>query len=180
MPEYNFHERHEMEINAPAERVRAALDAVSFADVGAMQTLGRIRAMAIRNTPAPSKQQPPAPQTPIVALVREGRTGFFVLDDNGGEFVFGLAGQPWANKGVRLTPDEFRTWSPGANVKIAANFKMEDLGNGRTRVITETRVAGNDEAARRKMGKYWALIYPGSGLIRRGLLRAVQERAERI
>jgi hypothetical protein len=176
MPNYNFHERHEMLIEAPPERVRAALDQVSFADIGVMQTLGRIRnaAMGVR-TPRGAQ----IPPTPIVEVVKGPRSGFFLLDDTPREFVFGLAGQPWNNRGVRLTPEEFRTWSQPGNVKIAANFLIENAGAGRSRVITETRIFATDDAARRKMAKYWALIYPGSGLVRRSLLEAVRQSAGR-
>lgn len=79
---------------------------------------------------------------------------------------------------VRLKSEEFRAWAPPHTVKIAANFQIEDAGSGRSRVITETRVAANDDFARAKMATYWALIYPGSGMIRRGLLQVIRERAE--
>jgi hypothetical protein len=175
MPEYNFHERHEAIIQAPPERVRASLDQISFADLGVMKTLGRIRnaAMGVRS-PAGGSLAP----TPIVQMVKGPRSGFFQLDDTPREFIFGLAGQPWNNKGVRLKAEEFRGWVPPGNVKIAANFLIEDAGNGRSRVITETRVFAVDELARRKMAKYWALIYPGSGLVRRAMLDAARHRAE--
>jgi hypothetical protein len=180
MPAYDFHERHELTIDASPERVRAALDHLSFADIRAMQTLGRIRAAAMGRTPSGREAQGVPPSAPIVEMVKQPRSGFFPLDDSPREFIFGLAGQPWNNRGIRLSPEEFRSWAPPDNVKIAANFRIEDAGAGRSRVITETRVFATDDAARRKMARYWALIYPGSGLIRRSRLRAVQERAERM
>jgi hypothetical protein len=178
MPDYNFHERHEIFVQAPPERVRAALDQISFGDIGVMQTLGRIRnaAMGVRT---PNVAQPAAPSPRIVELVKSPRSGFFLLEDTPREFVFGLAGRPWNNAGVRLKPEEFRAWSRPGNVKIAANFLIEDAGSGRSRVITETRVLATDDVATRKMASYWALIYPGSGLVRRSLLEAIRRRAER-
>ena len=177
MPTYDFQERHELAIDAPAERVRAAVNQVSFADIPLMQTLGRIRAIAMGHVRAPSGAQGVAPAVPIVAMIQNPRSGFFPLVDTPREFVFGLAGQPWNNAGVRLTPEEFLIWAPPETVKIAANFLIEDIGSGRSKVVTETRILASDASARRKMAKYWALIYPGSGLIRRGLLDAVRERA---
>jgi len=179
LPAYNFHERHEITIRAPPERVRQALDQVSFADLGVVRTLGAIRSIAMGHVPAARGAQPASPTLPMVQMIESRRTNFFPLDDTPREFVFGLAGQPWNNVGVRLTPEEFRNWAPPDNVKIAANFLIEDAGNGRSRVITETRVAATDESARGKMARYWALIYPGSGMIRRSLLNAIRERAER-
>jgi hypothetical protein len=177
MPRYDFHERHEILVNASPSRVRQALEHISFADVGVMQTLGRIRAVAMGNFRTPAAQGA-SPALPILEMIRSPRSGFFPLDDTPNEFVFGLAGQPWNNRGVRLRPDEFQSWAPEGNVKIAANFLIEDAGTGRTRVVTETRVFAADDSARRKMARYWAFIYPGSGLIRRSLLEAIRDRAE--
>lgn len=178
MPVYDFHERHEITIHAPADRVRAELDRLSFADIGVMEALGRIRAAAMGRN-APGAPNGPAPSVPILEMIRKPGGGFFLLDDEPAEFVFGLAGEPWNNRGVSLTPEEFLRWSKPDCVKIAANFRIENVGGGYTRVVTETRVAANDEAARRKMTRYWALIYPGSGLIRRSLLRTIRDRAEK-
>jgi hypothetical protein len=177
MPSYDFHERHELSIHAPAERVRELLNTISFADVGVVQTLGRIRAIAMGHLRTPRGGAPPA--LPILQMRNDPRSGFFPLNDTGGELVFGLAGQPWNNVAVRLKPDEFCAWVQPDNVKIAVNFLIEDLGDNRCRAVTETRVAANDESARRKMAKYWTLIYPGTGMIRRSLLEAIRVRAER-
>ena len=177
MPVYHFHERHEVVIHASPERVRGALDQMSFADIASMQTLGRIRAAAMaRRVNGAVKGAPP--NLTIVQMIHDPRSGFFPLEESPRELIFGLAGKPWDNVGVRLTPDQFGTWSPSGTVKIACNFLVEDVGGGNTRVVTETRVLASDKAAAYKMEKYWALIYPGSALIRRQLLHAVQQRAE--
>jgi hypothetical protein len=59
------------------------------------------------------------------------------------------------------------------------NFRLEDEGNGWTRVTTETRVFATDDRARHRFAAYWRAIYPGSALIRRMWLRAIRLRAER-
>jgi hypothetical protein len=177
MPSYDFYERHELVIHAPAKQVRAVLDRISFADIGVIETLGRIRAIAMGQFRTPGPGGAP-PSMPILTMMNDPRSGFFPLDSAGGEYVFGLAGQPWNNAAVRLKPGEFRSWAKSDQVKIAVNFLIVDLGQGRCRAITETRVAANDESARRKMAKYWTLIYPGTGLIRRSLLEAIRVRAE--
>ena len=179
MPEYNFSERHKVTIEAPPERVRAALDQLSFADIPVLATLGKIRGAAMGHSTPRSGKQAAVPATPIVEIVKNPRAGFFPLDDSPREFVFGLAGQPWNNVSVRLRPEEFRTWAAEGNVKVAANFRIEDAGPGRSRVITETRIAAAGGAARRKMARYWAFIYPGSGWTRLGMLEALRQRAER-
>ncbi|QOY90675.1 hypothetical protein [Paludibaculum fermentans] len=179
LPAYHFQERHELVVNAPVERVREALRQVTFSDIGAMQTLGRIRGFVMGGPRRQAPAQAGAAPMPVLDVVKRPESGFFTLDDTPHEFVFGLAGQPWNNKPVRVTAEEFRSWRPPGQVKVAANFLMEDAGGGRTRLITETRIAATDEAAQRTMARYWALVYPGSGMIRWGLLHAIQARAER-
>ncbi|MGJ5816073.1 hypothetical protein [Paludibaculum fermentans] len=179
LPTYHFHERHELVVNATPERVREALDEVSFSDVEAMQALGRIRGFVMSGMKRPTGARGAVAPVRILDVVKRPGSGFFPLADTPREFVFGLAGQPWNNKPVRLTPEEFLTWNLPGQVKVAANFLLEDAGGGRTRVITETRIAATDEAAQRTMGRYWALVYPGSGMIRWGLLKAIRTRAER-
>jgi hypothetical protein len=176
MPTYDFHEHHEILIDAPADRVVAVLHQVCFADVGAVQALGRIRAIAMGQF-RPPQGGGVAPVVPLVEMFNDPRSGFFPLDTTPRELVFGMAGQPWANRAYRLTPDEFRAWSRPDCVRIAFNFRVEEAGR-RTRAITDTRVAANDDSARRKMAHYWTLIYPGTGMIRRSLLAAVRDRAE--
>ena len=46
------------------------------------------------------------------------------------------------------------------------------------RLVTETRIALTDEAARRAFRRYWLVVRPFSGLTRRLLLRAAKRAAE--
>jgi hypothetical protein len=178
LPEYDFHEFHELRIHAAPDRVMLAVREVSFADIGVMQTLGRIRNIAMGRVEAGR----PASPKPLLALISTGATGFFPLEDNDREFIFGMAGQPWNNSArpVRLTPDSFPSWMPPDNVKIAANLRVDDAGDGWSRLITETRVQATDDSARRTMARYWRIIYPGSGMIRQSLLSAGRLRAEQL
>ncbi len=57
------------------------------------------------------------------------------------------------------------------------SFLVEPNGAG-SLVTTETRVFATDDSARRRFAAYWRVIYPGSALIRRMWLRAIQRRAE--
>jgi hypothetical protein len=176
LPEYHFEERHELRIQAPPDRVVAALRQITFDDIGVMNTLGRIRNAAMGLGVAQPKSNPLAGVS-VIAMMSRGRTGFFPLELGDRELVFGMAGRPWANAAVRLAPDRFREWMPPGNVKIAFNFAAEDAGGGWSRVWTETRVQATDSDARRTMARYWRLIYPGSGMIRRSMLDAVRRKA---
>lgn len=176
LPEYHFVERHEVRVHAAPDRVLAALRQMTFGDIGVMRALGRIRAAAMGDR-VPEGDGGMAARR-VIETMSNGRTGFFPLDLGERELVFGMAGQPWNNLAKRLTPAEFQAWAPPGNVKIAFNFAVEDAGGGWSRMVTETRVLATDDAARDKMAKYWRLIYPGSGMIRRSMLNAVRARAE--
>jgi len=63
-------------------------------------------------------------------------------------------------------------------LKMAFNFDVEDAGDGWSTVSTETRVWALDDSTRRGMGRYWRLIVPGSGLLRRQWLESIKKRAE--
>jgi hypothetical protein len=73
---------------------------------------------------------------------------------------------------------EFVAFDAPGYAKAIASFRVQPSG-ALTRVTTERRIQATDSAAKRKFALYWALIRPGSGLIRRDLLRAVRRRASR-
>lgn len=176
LPAYDFEEVHSVRVHAPPDRAMEAVRQVTFADLGVMQTLGRIRAVAMGNL----KDTAAPPPKPVIELISTFKTGFFPLENTDREFIFGMAGQPWNNaaRPARLKPDEFPSWMLPGNVKIASNLLVEDAGNGWSRVVTETRVLATDDSARRTMARYWRLIYPGSAMIRKSMLNAIQVRAE--
>jgi hypothetical protein len=174
---YDFGERHERIIKASPEQVMAALKAIRVEDVGLWQTLMRIRAALFGG--AALRRNQPATAAPLLTLMQQPGSGFLLLEERPLEIVMGMAGRPWANQGAPGVRDA-ETWKafhePGA-IRVAFNFQVEDLGHGESRLITETRIEGTDADARRRMARYWRVIHPGSGLIRRGMLDAVEKRA---
>lgn len=57
-------------------------------------------------------------------------------------------------------------------LQIAADFRSEPAGRGRTRLVTETRVLAEDRVSLLVFRAYWLLVRPFSGLIRRRWLHA--------
>ena len=83
-------------------------------------------------------------------------------------------GQPWKLRGGERRRDvDFRTFADPGFAKMAFNFRLD----GST-LSTETRVLLTDERSRRAFRRYWLVIRPFSGLIRRAWLRAIARRAE--
>jgi hypothetical protein len=76
------------------------------------------------------------------------------------------------------TLEEFSAYGEPGGVKMAFGFNAEDLGDGWCVVTTETRVFALDRFTRRGMARYWRLIVPGSGLLRRQWLEGIKQRAE--
>ncbi|MCI0412232.1 hypothetical protein L0222_05445 [bacterium] len=66
-------------------------------------------------------------------------------------------------------------------LSIVVYFGLAVMGSGirgGSLVSTETRVFANSSESLRRFAIYWRIIYPGSDLIRRMWLRAIERRAE--
>ena len=99
-----------------------------------------------------------------------------LAEDPRRELVFGVIAQMWkrhAETAEIRDGAEFLAFQRAGFVKAAMNFRLSDSGAG----DTETRVLATDAGARRGFGRYWLLIRPASGLIRRIWLRAIARRA---
>jgi hypothetical protein len=73
---------------------------------------------------------------------------------------------------------EFADYREQGAIKMAFDFYVEDAGGGWSTISTETRVLAIDDSTRRGMARYWRLIVPGSGLLRRQWLDGIRRRAE--
>jgi hypothetical protein len=75
--------------------------------------------------------------------------------------------------------DDFAAFDQAGYAKMAANFRLASIAGGRaTWLSTETRVACTDASSARRFARYWRLIRPASGAIRRSWLAAIKRRAE--
>ena len=171
MPRWDFSEFHLADVAAPPERCRAALHALDARDVLLTRVLTSLRSLRRRADIGGA----------LVAGIERG--GFTRLAEDDEEIVWGIVGRFWLPRGnVDPGPwdlDRFRAYAEPGRAKGAWNFRFEPLPGARCRVTTETRVLCTDDAARRRFRGYWLVVRPGSGLIRRDLLRALRGRAER-
>ena len=114
--------------------------------------------------------------------IRIERFGFTRLDEKPGhEIAFGLAGRFWRPNGdLRRIADRdaFLRFAEDGCVKAAWNLEIAAEREGECDLATETRIQCFGASARRKFRAYWFLVRPFSGVLRRSLLRGVQERAE--
>ncbi|MGH2793734.1 MAG: hypothetical protein ACRDKG_05470 [Actinomycetota bacterium] len=171
IPEWHFGNRHQIVVDAPADRVAETLESMR-PDRDAswfVRALFRARGLSI----------------PEGGTTRDtlSATGFSVLGERAGrEIVFGIAGKFWAPRemaNLARVPnaDAFRAFARTGEAKGAMTFRIEPLYDGRTVLMTETRVWCSDGRARLLFGLYWTLIRIPSGLIRADMLRSIAHRA---
>jgi hypothetical protein len=177
LPAYDFRERHARRIAAPPQRVDEAVRAVTLGDMPVARLLFAIRSVPGRARGRTRRTRP----TDVPLLERALRLGFGLLGDEPGvEVVVGMMGQPWKLAGGEWRlfdrPEEFVAFAEPGFVKAAMNFRFEPEASG-TLLTTETRILATDDLSRRRFRRYWLVIRPGSGLIRRDWLRAAECRS---
>jgi hypothetical protein len=174
LPVYQFDEQHTIVVNASADRVRAAIYAVTLEDIRLARMLLAIRSLGRRRISQEAARR--------AMLDTATSDGFIWLARGDREVVVGTVGRFWRLHGREVsgvrTPEQFTAFGQPGWAKAAMDFVVVEEGAGRTRVTTETRVAGTDAAARRVFAAYWRVIYPGSALLRRMWLQAIRRRAE--
>jgi len=150
LPSYEFVTRHEVEVDADPVRAERALREVTFGEIPLARGLLFARGLGARC----------AGDTVLASMIPRAT----VLEDVPGEgIVLTLTGQFWRLRG--------RGAEPPATAVI--DFRAE-----RGSLTTETRVHVSDPASRRKFTRYWRVVRPFSGLIRKRVLRAAKRRAE--
>ena len=173
MPEYHFSETHSTRIHAAPEQVMQAVRQSTFGDMKSLGTLLNIRGAVLR---APSTDNGDLEKKRIFDAFSEAG---YILGGSDHEIVMCGAWNPNANRRPDVhTLQEFATYREQGAVKMAYDFTVEDAGSGWSTLSTETRVAATDDVTRRGMGRYWRLIVPGSGLLRRQWLDGIKQRAE--
>ena len=174
MPVWQFSERHTIRVGAPPARVFAAIKQVRANEISFFKTLTWIRRGGRRTSESILNAGDSAPLLEVAT-----RTGFMYLADEAPrELVVGtVVIAPQADCAV--TPQTFKTSLPPGYALAAMNFLVTPDGSNGSLVSTETRVFANSPGARQRFARYWRIIYPGSALIRRMWLRAVERRATR-
>jgi hypothetical protein len=172
-PAWQFHEVHTLRVAAPPDRVFDAIKQVRADEILLFRTLTWIRR---GGRAAPPSILNAGVQEPLLDIATKG--GFIWLaDDRPREVVVGtVVAAPPGTRG-RLTPAFFKAPPPPGFAVAAMNFTVTPDGANGSIVTTETRVTTSSPDARRRFAAYWRVIYPGSAIIRRMWLRAIETRA---
>jgi hypothetical protein len=175
-PVYQFNEVHRIQVRAPRNRVYRAIKEVTADEILLFRTLTWLRRLG---RPGPESILNAPERLPLLEVAT--RTSFLLLaEEPEREVVVGTLVLAPARVQIKAqpTPDDFKALDTSGFAKATMNFRLEDLGTGTCIVTTETRVYATDASARRRIGAYWRVIYPGSAFIRRMWLRAIKRRAE--
>ena len=153
LPQFDVNEVHAISLPCSPERAVALALSAPAAPDRFVAALFRLRGL------------PPA--TTIEALF-DGM-GFSSLVRTPTEVVFAASGTPWRPSSGLWPFAEARA----GTVRVAADIRAIPATGGCV-LSTETRVQAVDDRARRAFRRYWLVVGPFSGLIRRRWLRAVE------
>jgi hypothetical protein len=186
MPVYDVAERHETLVRAAPDAVYSALREADMASGLVPRILLALRALpgAILSPRATHREREVAQAaqgTSAVRLANFERHGFRVVAERAPEeLVIGVLGRFWTATG-RLDPgvsrDDFIAGPPRGWALAGWSFRVIPLDALVTELRTETRVWCAPDALL-KFRAYWLLVRPGSGLIRRAMLKSVRRYAE--
>ena len=166
MPDCDRRELHRRRTSAPPPALWEAIHELRADELTAMRVLMGMRTLGRKSGAGD------------VTVLRGFRGMGFraVAEEPERELVVVGIGRFWTpSGGLRKVTDkgQFLDFQEPGYAKVAFNFRIEDGV-----ISTETRIAATDAHARRRFGLYWLAIRPGSGLIRREWLRALDRRAQ--
>jgi hypothetical protein len=178
LPRFDVREVHDTWVHAPNDVVYAAVKEVTAREVRLLMPLELLRGL-------PRLLTGHRPFTPNVSspLLETFTVGVVPLGERPGtEIVAGAIGRFWRLLGNDPAPMPSRAeWiafdEPGYTKAVVA-FTVSPERDG-SRVVTETRVLATSPDAKRAFRRYWLLIGPASGVIRRSWLAAIRRRATR-
>jgi hypothetical protein len=181
-PDFHFREHHTIVVSAAPDRAYAAIKSVTADEIGLFNLFTSIRRFG---RPGPESILNAPGQQPILDVAT--RTGFLLLlDRSPAEVVIGAVvvapprtGPPREGPRREFTIEEFKGLTQPGFAKATMNFRIEDLGNGTSRIETETRVFATDRTALRRFTPYWRIVFPGSWILRATWLEAIKTRAEK-
>jgi hypothetical protein len=182
LPDYDVVERHGTVVQATPVQVYSALRTADLAASALVRVLFALRVMPLAfRAGASGVREARRRLTASITLAAFEQQGFAILAEMPPrELLIGLVGVFWTLRGDLRPVDavSFLESPPPGTARAAWNFAIDEVAPGRCRLTTETRVQCADAISRRHFRRYWRLIRPGSGLIRRRMLNAIRRQAE--
>lgn len=177
LPRYDFHERHEISIQAPTAKVAGCLGELNLLELPVVALLLRLRQL-------PSRFRGRTQAVQSLKLSDLWKREFRLLFRDEQNLVMGTVGAfwrlrpSWPARWKEMGPDGFMSFADEGFAKAVLAFEARPDGAG-TRLTTETRILCPTPSTRRRFGVYWMFVRPFSGFIRKRMLRWVKVRAEK-
>lgn len=161
MPVYDQITRQERVIAAPQQRVWQAARAMTIRKLFRVRVLLWIREIFSRLNGQPLETFP------------------VIAETEGTEVVMAICGKFWAISGniVHVPVEVIPLYQAKGYAKAYWNFHLESIGMGQTRIVTETRVQVFGKRELKFFNRYWAVVGPFAGWIRREILKAIEREA---
>src|SRR5215216_5809051 len=172
---YDVAAKYEIAVRAPIEQVYHAVRDMDLSGSSIIRLLFRLRELPALLKPRTSEQGLGLTLDDLI------RSGFILLGENPPhEIVLGVVGRFWTSSGCiqRLDVDGFRAFCEEGFAKAVWNFSLNAHDAGLTTLATETRILCLGRESRKKFRRYWTLVGPFSGVIRKETLKAVRSKAE--
>lgn len=177
MPVYDVSKRYSMTISAPVDKVYSALKSSNINESPFIRILFFLRGLPAIFT---SHKQVSGKSKLTIGNIAD--SGFMLLNEKPNEeIVIGIVGQFWKLSGNihRIPSEQFSSFNEKEFAKAAWNFFLRSVDPTTTELSTETRVQCMDEKSWKKFRRYWFLIGPFSGIIRKEMLRVIKSNAEK-
>ena len=178
MPEYQFREHHQTLVASTPEILFQSVQDMDFKQSPLIRPLFQIREIPGRIINRRSRE--PGLGHTLKDMIR---MGFIPLaDEPPRETCLGVVGRFWRPIPdlVQMPGDQFKHFDDPSYAKAVMNFLVTSLDDSTCRLTTETRVCCPDKAAQRKFRRYWTMIRPFSGLIRKEMLKIAKQSAETV
>ena len=176
IPAPDFSEAHSRFVRSNVERSLWAARDVPVGEIRSLRPLWAMRALPATLLGSRSIQVDRDRSLWDTALA----AGFQVLIESPDGAALGHVGQHWRPLGGERPDfdglDGFAAFARPGFCRVVVTIEARPHEDG-VILATETRVAATDEEARRRFGRYWLVVRPFSGLIRRGWLQAARRRA---
>lgn len=181
MPTYDVAARYVTEISAPPVKVYQTLLATDFGRPWVVRALMGIRLLPrLLSAPRTTWRRLGRPsRAPRASLTDLERSDFILLEEQAPrEIVLGITGRFWTLSAacVPIPPATFRNPLPAGLAQAVWSFEVIETADG-TELATETRVRTADPITQRQFRRYWRVVRPGSGLIRRAILKQIWREA---
>lgn len=176
LPVYEAAERHEVIVPFEASAVYDAIRKADFGEVLPIRWLLWLRFLPAAFSGSKGKQRPARSRYTLTLDTFLGNGFHLLAETPGEEILIGLVGRFWTLSGELepTDPVRFRQPLPPDRAQAAWNFTVRELSQGRTLLATETRIHCSDLSSLRNFRRYWHLIRPFSGFMRRLMLRSIR------